>query len=91
LWQLAQLVDPFNDWCGLDSAPGEICAEAAGSRANKHANTRNAQPQKTLEGVKVSFATALVRSCSMNSVLPRTKSPRDIDRTSVTSDNCFAV
>jgi hypothetical protein len=59
-----------------------------GSRADKYSNITNAQTRKTLEGAKVFCATALVRSCSMNSVSPRTKPPRDIDRTSVTSENC---
>ena len=86
--QLTTFDNPFNDWCGFDSGPGEICAEPAGSRADKYSNRTNAQTRKTLHGAKVFCATALVRSCSMNSVSPRTKPPRDIDRTSVTSENC---
>jgi hypothetical protein len=36
-------VDPFNDWCGRDSGPGEICASAACGDAAKPTNRRNTE------------------------------------------------
>src|ERR1039458_2295413 len=40
---LAQLVDPFSDWCGRDSGPGEICAEATGRDKTKYASAKNTE------------------------------------------------
>jgi hypothetical protein len=82
LWQLPQLVDPLSDWCGWESGPGEICADAAGSNQMKHAKTKNTETP--VAEVRAEFSTrhaaatipSIVRSFAGRSVLRPTKPSR---------------
>src|SRR5581483_11690603 len=81
LWQLAQFVDPFSDWCGLDRGPGEICALAATERkktrqaANR--NVRTPMAQRSLWSRDPGIAAELVWNCPGSSLWTCNSPSRD--------------